>query len=45
VTGLAIAAILALAGFRGSGKVPFFAALGIAAVNVALFLAGGEALT
>jgi len=45
VTGLAVAAILALAGFRGSGKVPFFAALGIAAVGVALFLAGGVALT
>jgi 4-hydroxybenzoate polyprenyltransferase len=45
VTGLAIASILALAGFRGSGKVPFFAALGIAAVDVALFLAGGVALT
>ena len=45
VTGLAVAGILGVVGFRGSGKVPFFAALGIAAVDVALFLAGGEALT
>jgi 4-hydroxybenzoate polyprenyltransferase len=45
VTGLAAAAILAMVSFRGSGKIPFFAALGIAAVDVALFLASGEALT
>ena len=45
VAGLAGAAILAIIGFRGSGKVPFFCALGIAAVDVVLFLAGFEALT
>lgn len=45
VTGLAVAAILAVVGFRGSGKVPFICALGIAAVDVLLFLAGCEALT
>ena len=45
VAGLVAAGVLALIGFRGSGKVPFFAALGIAAVDVVLFLAGGEALT
>lgn len=45
VTGLVAAAILALVGFRGSGKIPFFCALGIAAVDVVLFLAGSEALT
>ncbi len=45
VIGLAVATILAVVSYRGSGKVPFFAALGIAAVDVALFLAGGEALT
>jgi 4-hydroxybenzoate polyprenyltransferase len=43
--GLAASAILAITGFRGSGKMPFFCALGIAAVDVALFLAGSEALT
>ncbi len=45
VAGLAAACVLAVAGFRGSGKLPFFAALGIAAVNVVLFIAGGEALS
>ena len=43
--GLAVACVLAVTGFRGSGKVPFAAALGIAAVNVLLFAAGGETLT
>ena len=45
VIGLAAAAILAVIGFRGSGKLPFFCALGIAAVDVLLFVAGSEALT
>ena len=45
VTGLVASAILALIGFRSSGKVPFFCALGIAAVDVLLFLTGSEALT
>ena len=44
-TGLAASAILAFMAFRGSGKTPFFCALGIAAVDVILFLAGSEALT
>ena len=43
--GLVASAILAVIGFRGSGKVPFFCALGIAAVDVILFVAGSEALT
>ena len=30
-------------GARGSGRVPFFAAIGIAAVDVVLFAAGGDA--
>lgn len=42
--GLVIAAALALVGARASGRVPFGAAIGIAAVDVALFAAGGEAL-
>jgi 4-hydroxybenzoate polyprenyltransferase len=45
VTGLAASAILAVISFRGSGKIPFFCALGIAAVDVILFVAGSEALT
>jgi len=45
ITGLAASAILALIGFRSSGKTPFYCALGIAAVDVVLFLAGSEALT
>ena len=32
-------------GARGTGRVPFLAAIGIAAVDVVLFAAGGEALT
>jgi 4-hydroxybenzoate polyprenyltransferase len=43
--GLAAACVLAVVGFRGSGKLPFIAALGIAAINVVVFAAGGEALT
>lgn len=45
VAGLAAAAVLGIAGARGSGRVPFLAALGIAAVDVVVFAAGGEALT
>lgn len=45
VTGLAASAILALIGFRSSGKIPFFCALGIAAVDVVIFLTGSVALT
>jgi 4-hydroxybenzoate polyprenyltransferase len=44
-TGLAAAAVLGVAGARGSGRVPFLAAIGIAAVDVVVFAAGGEALT
>lgn len=45
VTGLVTSVILALIGFRSSGKAPFYCALGIAAVDVVLFVAGCEALT
>jgi 4-hydroxybenzoate polyprenyltransferase len=45
VAGLAAAAVLAVIGARGAGKVPFLAAIGIAAVDVVLFAAGGDALT
>jgi 4-hydroxybenzoate polyprenyltransferase len=43
--GLAAAAILAVTGARGSGRVPFLAAIGIAAVDALLFASGTEALT
>ena len=39
------AVLLAVASARGTGKVPFYAAIGIAAVDVLLFAAGGEART
>jgi 4-hydroxybenzoate polyprenyltransferase len=45
VIGLAASAILALNAFRSSGKTPFYCALGIAAVDVVLFLTGSVALT
>jgi 4-hydroxybenzoate polyprenyltransferase len=45
VAGLAAAAALGLVGARGSGRLPFFAAIGIAAIDVVVFAAGGEALT
>ncbi|MGC1757161.1 MAG: hypothetical protein WA805_29055, partial [Trebonia sp.] len=45
IAGLVAAAVLGVIGARGSGRVPFYAALGIAAVDVVLFAAGGEALT
>jgi 4-hydroxybenzoate polyprenyltransferase len=43
--GLAAAAMLAVVGARGGGRVPFLAAIGIAAVDVVLFASGTEALT
>jgi 4-hydroxybenzoate polyprenyltransferase len=45
VAGLVAAVALGVIGARGRGRVPFYAALGIAAIDVLLFLAGGEALT
>lgn len=45
VAGLAAAAVLGVIGARGSGRLPFLAAIGIAAIDVALFAAGGETLT
>jgi 4-hydroxybenzoate polyprenyltransferase len=45
VAGLVAAALLAVVGARGSGRLPFLAAIGIAAIDVALFAAGGDALT
>jgi 4-hydroxybenzoate polyprenyltransferase len=44
VPGLVAAVLLAVAAARGSGRVPFLAAIGIAAVDVILFIAGGEKL-
>lgn len=44
IPGFAAALVLAVAAARGTGRVPFLAAIGIAAVDVALFAAGGEAL-
>jgi hypothetical protein len=45
IAGLVAAVALGVIGARGSGRVPFYAALGIAAIDVVLFAAGGEALT
>ena len=45
IPGLVAALLLAVASARGTGRVPFFAAIGIAAVDIVLFAAGGEALT
>lgn len=42
--GLVAALLLAMAAARGTGRVPFLAAIGIAAVDVVLFAAGGESL-
>jgi 4-hydroxybenzoate polyprenyltransferase len=44
VPAVAAALLLAVASLRGTGRVPFFAAIGIAAVDVVLFAAGGEKL-
>jgi 4-hydroxybenzoate polyprenyltransferase len=45
IPGLIAALLLAVASARGTGRVPFLAAIGIAAVDIVLFVAGGEALT
>lgn len=45
IAGLAGSAVLAVVGVRASGRIPFLAAIGIAAIDVALFAAGVEALT
>jgi 4-hydroxybenzoate polyprenyltransferase len=45
VAGLCGAAVLALAGAVGRGRLPFLAAIGIAGVDAALVAAGVEALT
>jgi len=45
VPGLIAALLLAVASVRGTGRVPFLAAIAIAAVDIVLFVAGGEALT
>lgn len=44
LTGLAATAVLAVIGLGGSGRVPFYAALAIAALDVALFVAAGAVL-
>ena len=44
VPGLVAALLLAVASVRGTGRVPFLAAIAIAAVDIVLFVAGGEAL-
>ena len=44
VPGLIAAVVLAGLSARGTGRVPFFAAIGIAAVDIVLFVASGEAL-
>jgi 4-hydroxybenzoate polyprenyltransferase len=45
IPALIAALLLAVASARGTGRVPFLAAIGIAAVDIVLFVAGGEALT
>jgi 4-hydroxybenzoate polyprenyltransferase len=45
IIGLAVSCSLAVVSARGKGRVPFLAAIGIALVNVLLFLAGVDALT
>jgi len=44
VTGVIAAVLLAALSMRGHGRVPFYAAIGIAAVDIVLFVASGEAL-
>jgi 4-hydroxybenzoate polyprenyltransferase len=44
IAGLVVALLLAVASARGKGRVPFLAAIGIAAVDIVVFAAGGEAL-
>jgi len=43
--GFVAAAALAWWGLRGTGRTPFFAALGIAGIDVAIFVLGGVSLT
>jgi hypothetical protein len=45
IAGFAVACLLAVISARGHGKIPFMAAIGIAAVDVLLFAAGVDALT
>jgi 4-hydroxybenzoate polyprenyltransferase len=45
VVGLIVSVVLAGLAARGKGRVPFLAAIGIAAVDVVLFAAGVESLT
>ncbi len=45
LAGLGAAVVLALIGARGSGRVPFWTAIAIAAVDVVLFAVGVDALT
>ncbi len=45
IAGITGAVILATISARGRGQVPFFAAIGIAGVDVVMFAAGGESLT
>jgi 4-hydroxybenzoate polyprenyltransferase len=45
ITGVAVAAVLAVFSARGRGQVPFFTAIGIAGVDVIMFAVGGESLT
>jgi 4-hydroxybenzoate polyprenyltransferase len=45
IPGLIAALLLAVAAARGTGRVPFLAAIGIAAVDIVLFCAGGEVLS
>jgi 4-hydroxybenzoate polyprenyltransferase len=44
IPGLIAALLLAVLSARGTGRVPFLAAIGIAAVDILLFVASGEAL-
>jgi 4-hydroxybenzoate polyprenyltransferase len=45
VPGLIIAVALGVAAARCTGRLPFLAAIGIAAIDIVLFTAGGEALS
>ena len=45
VPGLIAALVLAVVAARGAGSVPFLAAIGIAAVDIVLFAAGGQTLS
>jgi 4-hydroxybenzoate polyprenyltransferase len=44
LAGLGAAVVLAVVGARGSGRLPFFAAIGIAAIDVIVLAVGGIAL-